>query len=271
MLYFNVCCLQATTNGKLFIYQKINSNMDVENNLKELNLDENQIKVYLACLNLGSSKVHDISKKSKLIRTTAYGVLKSLIEKGLISVTKKDNITFYQASPPRELLNSLDEKREKIKMILPELEKLQKSTPRKHYVETFEGKEGFKTIVNSLLEYHNETIYIIGLAKKWIGFSEVFSDIYYRKKKEKNIFAKVIVDKSELDYIKTRPLINSEIRCLDKLTYESECFIFKDKIAFVSLEENNMRGVIIQDLEMSKLQKSIFEKLWDTAKKVPNP
>lgn len=243
--------------------------MKVESILNELNLDENQIRIYLACLNLGSAKVHDISKKANLIRTTTYGVLKSLIEKGLISVTKKDNVAFYQASPPRELLNILDEKREKLKLILPELEKLQKSIPRKHYVETFEGNAGFKTIVNYLLEYPNETIYIIGLAKKWMEFSEVFSSIYYRKKKERNIFAKVIVDKKEFKYLKTKSLINSEIKYLDKLTSESECLIIRDKIAFVSLEENNIKGVIIQDLEMAKLQKNIFEKLWKQAKKAP--
>jgi sugar-specific transcriptional regulator TrmB len=243
--------------------------MNIENNLKELNLDENQIKIYLACLNLGSSKVHDISKKANLIRTTTYGVLKSLIERGLVSTTKKNNITFYQASSPRQLLNLIDEKREKIKDILPELEKLQAQIPKKHYYETFEGKEGLKTIINDLLQEPNETILIIGFIKKWIEFSDIFSDIYYRKKKEKSIKANVLIDKSEIHEIKNKKIHSSEFRYMDKLESQSECFIYRDKIAFVSFEESNLRGVIIQDLEMSKLQKNVFEKLWRTAKKVP--
>jgi sugar-specific transcriptional regulator TrmB len=269
MKYISICCLQTTTERKLFIYLKTNPCMDIENNLKELNLDENQIKIYLACLNLGSSKVHDISKKSNMIRTTIYGILKSLMERGLVSTTKKDNVTFYQASSPKHLLSLLDEKREKINKIIPELEKLQAQIPKKHYYETFEGKEGLKTIINDLLQKPNETIFIIGFVKKWIEFSEMFSDIYYRKKKERKIKSNVLIDKSEISEIKNKKIHGSEFRFVDNLESDAECFIYGDKIAFVSFEENNLRGVIIQDLEMTRLQKNIFGKIWETAKKVP--
>ncbi len=162
----------------------------------------------------------------------------------------------------------MDEKREKINKILPELEKIQKSVPRKHYIEIFEGKEGLKTIINDLLQKPNETIYIIGAIKKWLKFSEVFSEIYYRKKREKKIHAKALINKSEIKEIKNKKIFGTEFRSLENLTSESECFIYQDKIAFVSFEENSLKGVIIQDLEMAKLQKNIFEKLWNTAKKV---
>ena len=58
---------------------------------------------------------------------------------------------------------------------------------------------------------------------------------------------------------KTKKIYGSEFRYLDNLKFDSECFIYHDKIAYVSFEENNLRGVIVQDMEMAKLQRTMFE------------
>lgn len=234
--------------------------------LKELDLDDNQIKVYLACLNLGSNKVHEISKKSNLIRTTTYGILKSLIEKGLISTVKKNNITYFQATSPKQLLSILEEKKQKIKSVIPQLEKLQEIAPNKHNIEIFEGEEGLKTVINDLLSKPNETILIIGFVKRWLDFSEIYTSIYYRKKKELNIKSKMIIDEKEKNFTKIKKIHSTEFRYLKDLSAISECFIYQDKIAFVSFEENDLKGVIIQDKEMSKLQRILFDQLWRIAK-----
>ena len=164
--------------------------MEIISELKELNLDENEIRVYLSCLTLGSSKVNEISKKSELIRTTCYGVLKSLIEKGLVSTILVDNITHFQATSPKQLVSMLEEKRKKIISILPQLEGLSQSINSTHKVQLFEGKEGLKTVFNDLVSKKNEEIRIIGFLNKWLSFSESYSDIYYRKKKEMKIIIK---------------------------------------------------------------------------------
>jgi HTH-type transcriptional regulator, sugar sensing transcriptional regulator len=69
--------------------------------LKELGLDDNEIKVYLACLSESGASVKEISKGSGLIRTTVYGVLQSLIYKGLVSELDKEGIKVFRAASPR--------------------------------------------------------------------------------------------------------------------------------------------------------------------------
>ena len=59
--------------------------MKIENVLKAYGLNEKQIKVYLACLELGSASVQKISQKSGLIRTTVYEVLETLKQRGFTS------------------------------------------------------------------------------------------------------------------------------------------------------------------------------------------
>lgn len=240
--------------------------MEIIKELKELNLEDSEIKVYLSCLALGSSKVNEIAKKSQLIRTTTYGVLKSLMEKGLISTVLKDNITYFQAASPKQLLEILDEKKKKINSILPKLEKIQEFVSTKHNVQVFEGKEGMKTIFNDLVSKPNQTEKIIGFLGKWLEFSEIYTDIYYRKKKENKIKTLVLVDEKEREFSKEKKIANSEIRYIKDLDIDSECFIYHDKVAYVSFEEDNMKGVIIQDKKMFELQDKVFDNLWKIAK-----
>jgi len=240
--------------------------METIKELKELNLDDNEVRIYLSCLSLGSSKVNEIAKHSRLIRTTTYGVLRSLVQKGLISTILKDNITYFQAANPKELLNILDEKKRKISSIMPKLEKIREFVPTKHKVELFEGEDGFKTIFNDLVSKPNELVKIIGFLGKWLEFSEIYTDIYYRKKKEYKIKTLVLVDESEREYSQEKKIKNSEIRFVKNLALNSECFIYHDKIAFVSFEKDNLKGVIIQDKEMFNLQNKLFDNLWKIAK-----
>jgi HTH-type transcriptional regulator, sugar sensing transcriptional regulator len=241
--------------------------MEIIKELKELNLEDNEIRVYLACLYLGSSKVNDIAKKSKLIRTTTYGVLKSLIEKGLVSTIIKNNITHFQSAKPKQLLEILEEKKKKINSILPKLEKIREVIPNKHKVELFEGKEGLKTIFNEFVAKPNKEVKIIGFYSKWLDFFGSWTDIYYRKKKENKVKSFVLVDESERDYTNDKRIANSEIRYVKDLNINAECFIYGDKVVFASFEEDNLKGVVIQDKEIFKMQNLLFDKLWNKANK----
>jgi sugar-specific transcriptional regulator TrmB len=239
--------------------------MEIIHELKELNLNDNEIRVYLATLSLGSSKVSEIAKRSGLIRTTTYAILNSLINKGLVSVVIKNDITFFQAADPNQLVNILDEKKKKISSILPYLEQIKKTINNKHKVELFEGRDGLKTVFNDLVAKEGETIKIIGFSGKFIRFSESYSDIYYRKKKENKITSLVITD--EKDRATTnKKVVNSEFRYVTNLDADSEIFIYNNKIAMVSLKEDDLNGIIIENEEIFKLQSILFDKLWKIAK-----
>ena len=120
--------------------------------LKEYGLSDNEIKVYLASLYLGNSKVHDIAKRANLLRTTAYEILKVLINKGLASYIIKSNVRHFEAADPKELINILEEKKRKVKTILPQLQAIKKATIEKPSITVFEGKAGLKTILDQVID-----------------------------------------------------------------------------------------------------------------------
>lgn len=242
--------------------------MEIIPELKELNLDENEIKVYLTCLKLGSTKAEEIAKKAELIRTTTYGILNSLSKKGVISSLIKDNINYFQAAYPEQLLNILDEKRKKISLVLPRLREIQETVPLKHKIELFEGKNGLKTVINDLTRVKkNQEIKIFGSYSKFIKFSKPFAAQYFRKRKEKNIHVRAIIPftRENLEARKKDKEELRETRFIKQKELNASCYIYGDKLAFVSFEEDNLRGIILQDKEIAALQGILFDNLWKKA------
>ncbi len=241
--------------------------MDVLNELKELGLDDHEVRVYLACLALGRAKVNDISKKAELIRTTTYGILRSLQEKGLVSTITVEGIIFFQAATPKQLIELLEEKKEKITAILPKLEALRSVVPVAHKIELFEGLNGVKTVLNDLVAIPNQDVLLIGAGKKWMEFSNSYRAMYYRKKKENNIHVKAIISDTPEERTATGgKTVNTQTRFIKNLEASGSLCIYNDKLAFVDYEEGNLRGFIIQDKHLTKIQTFMFEHLWKQAR-----
>ena len=71
--------------------------------LQDIGLDNKEIDIYLGLLQVDSSSVLELSKKTKILRTSIYSVLDSLIEKGLVSEIKKGKKSYFQAEPPERI------------------------------------------------------------------------------------------------------------------------------------------------------------------------
>lgn len=125
--------------------------------LRELGLNENEIKVYVFLLRKKRATASHIAKLAKINRTTAYLELDNLMKLGLVSYVIKNSKRYYQPANPDKLIQILDFKREKIKSILPSLKNLSKvSEPFK--IEILEGKEGIKTFYQDILENTKEIL-----------------------------------------------------------------------------------------------------------------
>ncbi|MGV8151354.1 MAG: TrmB family transcriptional regulator [Candidatus Woesearchaeota archaeon] len=238
--------------------------------LKELGLDENEIKAYTACLQDGGATVKDIAKNSGIIRTTAYGILQSLQKKGLVSKIDKNGIVYFHAIPPTELLNILDQKREKVASIINDLERIKSIIPQSQKIDFFEGRSGVKIVNNDIISKPNETIKIISDMNKWLEFSEGYTSTYYRKKKEANVKTQTILEDTtkERERSKSSKVKNTQFRFQKNLNTDNcSIFIYHDKVSFVIYNGNEVGGFIITNKAFNKIQNMLFDKLWDKAKK----
>ena len=235
--------------------------------LKEIGLNENEIKVYIILLRLGSSKVNEVYDKTKIPRSFIYEVLKSLIDKGLVSYVIKSGIRYYEAAKPLKLKEILKEKESKLDSILPELENIKKLVKKKPTVELYEGVEGIKTILEDILKmekgeimyaYSNEDIF------KLLTF---YFPNFIKRRAKKGIFGRIIEEDTE-KIREDQKRDKSEYRemRITKIKFNSTTFIYGDKIALITTSKDEPIGVLIENKEMAETQKKVFHVLWEAAK-----
>ncbi len=163
------------------------------NKLEALGLNQKEAKIYLALLELGETTVARIAKKSKIQRTTIYDVINSLKEKGLVSITPKNKKKCYTASDPRQLEEKLEERKNILKSILPELLSITNLIDKKPKISYFEGIEGLKEIY-----YHHLNNYLGQPVYGWLpndifpNFGEDFLRRFIAKRMKEKIMSYAI-------------------------------------------------------------------------------
>ncbi|MBI2129322.1 hypothetical protein HYU07_03710 [Candidatus Woesearchaeota archaeon] len=246
--------------------------LNIKDRLKEIGLTENEVKVYIACLELGSSLASKIAEKSGIYRTIIYDILNSLIEKGLVSYLIKENRKYFQATSPESLNKYLEEKerilldqKETIKLIIEQLKKIEAPKKEPYSIEVFGGKEGFKTLLEDILKE--------GRDYKMIGYEALgakllkYYFIHWQKRRIKQKIKRHIVAKkkrrSEIEKYKQL----TEARFLpDDYEIPTSVLIYGHKsILFLPLEEDFV-AIKIDSEKITKSFETYFEILWKIAK-----
>tara|TARA_Y100000034_G_scaffold135423_1_gene207285 strand:+ start:1302 stop:2039 length:738 start_codon:yes stop_codon:yes gene_type:complete len=238
--------------------------------LKGYGLAPKEIIVYLALLELGSTKASEIAKRSKIPRETAYGLLESLQKKEIISTASRGGIKYYSAASPVKLIQDLKEKAENISKVLPELKLLEEAQIRRPKVEIFEGKEGVRNVFDEAVSMPNSKIY--GIYNGKFGFKILPFQIYraIEQKIQNKVHSDLIMDDSEhaRDYQKLDKKQNRRTRILDFMKdVKAGMFIYGDKIAYMTYDQKEPVGIIIDDKHINNFNKEMFEFMWKLAKK----
>lgn len=234
--------------------------------LKHLGLTDSDIKVYLALLELGTTTISRIAKKSGIKRTTVYLVIESLKQKGLISTVKRAGKLHFYAQDPRTLSEIMEERKKSIDKIVPQLLSFANALDKKPQIRYFEGVDGVKEALKDALEYPGQEICM------WYSDSYVkdfetafFTDYYVPKRKEKKIPVRAILP----DNATIRKANENNVRDLrqvrmfpqDPYYIHIELTVYGDnKIGVISFEEKF--ALVIESVKIHDSLKSIFETMW---------
>ncbi len=234
--------------------------------LKELGLNNKEVSVYVSLLMLGQSPVNIIAKKSKLNRVTTYDILKSLLDKGYVSYVIKSGVKYFEATNPSIFMHNLKEKQSKLRKVLPELKAIKRSIRRKPSIEMYEEIKGLKSIFNDILKENKET-WFIG-APKMIGKLKFYFPHFIKQKRKQNMFSRVITTdcRSMRKYKRKAPKKYIGMRFInDKINTTK--IIYENKIAYLTFKDKNSIGIIIDNKEIAKQEKALFNILWKNSKK----
>lgn len=247
-----------------------------ESVLKKIGLDEKEIRVYLAALALRSASASMIARKAEITRSTCYGILEQLAQKGLISKTESRGVIQFVADNPELLKVFLESKKAnynqikaELKNILPDLRNLQGEFGFKPQIEYFEGKGGiiatFKDTYKDVkkMTKNNIPLLVHGsplLVKNWPEFAQ-----FGFKRLKTGIKIKMLVNKKKMPKELDELHKHYEIRFIsDKYDYDAGTNILEDKIILFDLE--NLLTVIIKNKPLTKMMRIFFEFMWDHSK-----
>jgi sugar-specific transcriptional regulator TrmB len=232
----------------------------VKEALEKFGLNDNEIKVYTSCLQIGSSSVTRISEKAEVYRTLTYEILKSLTEKGLVSSVIKDKKKYFEAVSPKQLKELLKEKEKLIDGILPDLTAMQKVVGvKKPTITLYEGKEGIKSVLEDILR----------TGKDFVGYTSVqnlnkllkyYLSHFIEKRIKQGIKCRIILDRKPLTSVGVRYRIIPQ-------EFTIFCVIYQDKVAMIALIEEEPVAVIIENKIIADNQRIAFELMWKAAKK----
>lgn len=236
--------------------------MQIEKVLENLGFSPNEIKVYLALNDHGSTKAGKISKIAKIDRSSCYNSLKSLQEKGLVSYVMIGKIKWFQATGPKRLLDYLKEQEEDVKNILPELHARHKVAKIEGQVRLFKGVKGIKTIFLDIARTGQDN-FVFGSEGQFSERMPEFALQFERLKKENNIHTKLILREGR----KEADSKTNEYRYIKNLSENPAVTnVYGDKIAII-IWTDEPEGIIIENKTAAKAYKSYFDFMWENAKK----
>lgn len=237
----------------------------MEEELKEYGLSEKEIKVYMSCLKAGSSTANRASELTGIRRSTVYEVMESLKKKGIISSFKKEKKYYFEAVKPAILLELLKEKEERVKRILPELNKLSKSLTEKPSVSLYEGKIGIRNAISEMLS--SKEILVYGASKEGDRIFDTFPANFAQKRTEKKVMMKAIVEEELPEHMLDKKIKKyTQVRTLKSLAdHKTAYFIYNNALLIITLEQEFV-AIKIESPLLASSQCIIFDILWKVAK-----
>lgn len=256
----------------------------LEDVLKTLGLDDDEIKTYLTLLEVGKPvTVGTLAKHMGVPRPSLYGFLKRLHGRGLVSQsTNMSDIRTFFAVAPEQVSLIIDQKigdllktQNLYKTLLPELQSNQETeliTPR---FQLFEGEEGVKHVLKDMLLYHDIETQAFWPIKSMLEVLGPDFFRYHNKERIKNnLSTRAIWPPSQVVDIKDHPYLGvgksfkREIRVAPKeIDFSMGYWIYGNKVAFISSRKESF-GFIIESAELVEMLRTQFEVLWKASKPI---
>lgn len=243
----------------------------IEQTLKEVGLTDNEARIYLALLKLGACLASDIAERTNLNRSDVYDRLNKLMKKGLVGFVIKNNRKYFQAATPDSLIGFVRDKKEeliqkeqKLRNILPELQKIVKTVSEKQEVNLYKDKVGIKTVLEDILKTlkKGDELLAYGSDVNFYDVLEFYYPNFVKRRIKLGIKLKCVM--SEENRIK---LEMSEIRYVSKKHYlPVGTAIYGNKVVIFLLKETPT-AVLIENKDIAEGYRDYFEWIWSLAKK----
>ncbi len=238
--------------------------------LTKLGLSEEESKVYIALLELGTGVASTVAKQAKIPRVNCYHHLENLITKGLVSSYEQNAVKHFTAESPETLVEQQKEKLGVAEGLIPQLLSLSHALAYKPKIRFVEGIEGIKALYNEVAQTKDELVGYTDLKH----FAKLFPDFmkeYCARKVKNRVKMRMISPSSPeaLSFAKDfypkkfdQSLLEIFFVNPKEFPFENDIVIYENKVAIVSLNPKELIGVVIESPVYAKTEKAIFGLAW---------
>jgi HTH-type transcriptional regulator, sugar sensing transcriptional regulator len=237
----------------------------------QLGLKAEEMSIYQSLLEIDNASIRKVAEHSGINRGSTYELLKTLVEKGLVSTIKTGQRERYTAESSEKIFLLLQDKRKELwqaqelaKELVPEMLARRAQPQGKPLVRYYEDDVGVVAILKDVLQ----TCRVLEKPEYVAYSSRQIRQYLYRKfpnftdkRVEEGIEVKVIAVGEGGD-----KAAHAERRWLDEPTdgtMSSYMIVYGNKVAHISISENlTPYGVVIEDAGVASMQRTLFENMW---------
>ena len=243
----------------------------LESKLQFLGLTAEETKIYLTLLKYGTLSVAAISRLTNIGRVNCYHYIDKLLAKGIITQSQRSKIKQFTAENPRIFINKEKEKLNVATDLIPELLAISSSSGEKPKIQIFEGWNGIKNIFHKMVETESREIVSFSNFDKLAELLPDFLPEHFQQRLEKGIKTRFIspwtptAEKFRGNFFPqdfNHKLLEIFLISQDEFHFDSEITIFAGFVAIINLNQKNPVGVIIENPEIFRTQKTIFDLAW---------
>lgn len=250
----------------------------VKDMLKKLGLNQKEIDVYLALLDLGQTTTGHLIKKSGVPSSKVYHVLSSLADKGLVGYFAHGGVKVFRANRPIALRHLLDMKEQQIDTLkqelgaaIPALENKFGAEYAEYNVEVLEGLRGIKTVYDYSFELakKGDRMYTLGYPRLASQLLNAYFHDFHKKIAKKGIQPWILYDYDTWFGKKREKRYHAKQRYLPKgIKTPAFIHIFGDHIAVMVVTENQKLSILIKNKEIADSYLRYFMLMWKLGKSV---
>lgn len=251
--------------------------------LYNLNLSEREVEVYWKLLHEGAQSVYKLSKELSIPRSTMYGVVNRMVQKGFaVWIEARRGKRKVKPTDPEILMKKIKEKEQKLKKgkevvnsIKTYMEVLS-SEPFTTNVKYYEGEKGLQQIIWNTLKCKSGKMYGYSSWERHRYLSKKFIELHQKEALKRGPKDHAIINdkkvtkksiKAMFEYMKTYPL---EIRHIssDDLNIYGDTYIYDNIFAVTVFKNGRIFGLEIENEDIVKVQKSLFDNMWNGARPI---
>lgn len=239
--------------------------------LKSLNSTPNEIKLYIAGFKTGPSTVPEIAKSARVKRSTAYLLIKDMVDRGLFIEDHKNYDNKLYPINPDQLLKKLSGKQRALRRQeiefeenLPILRSAYQSSEIHPKVRMFQGNSGLVSIWQDILSTKSDIMLWTNQQTENQFFNEQNHNKFIEERVSKKIKIKVLavdnIQSRELQKTDKDKLRETKILPTDTI-FSVETYLYDNKVAMLDYNKDVI-GIITESKPFFEFHKSIFENTW---------